>query len=217
MEAHYSAVKSVGAGDSLRKVLSFLTVLWTVSGIGIIAGQFVPPALILPLIIVELGLIVAMLFARRAERMGRLLALSFALISGITLYPVLNSYVGMLGGEVVLGVFVSTAAVFVIYGTIGYSLTKNLSAMGKYLFIALIAIVVVSLFGLFVPFSSGLSLLISAAGVLLFSLYTIYDFNQIRHQHITDAMVPLIAVNLYLDFVNLFLHLLRIVAAFARD
>jgi FtsH-binding integral membrane protein len=79
---------------------------------------------------------------------------------------------------------------------------------------ALIGIVVVSIFSIFVPFSSGLTLILSIAGVLLFSLYTIYDFNKIRHQNITEEDVPFVAIGLYLDFLNLFLNILRIVGIF---
>ncbi|MFC4408971.1 Bax inhibitor-1 family protein [Chungangia koreensis] len=203
--------------DALKKVLSFFSVLWLLSGIGVILGQFVPYSIMMPLMVVEFVLIIAMIFVRRAKRAGKGLAVTFALISGITLYPALTYYVGSMGGEIVLATFISTAVIFAAYGLIGYRMNKNLVGWSSYLFIAVIALAVIMLLGFFIPFSSTLSLVISMGAVLLFSLYTVYDFNQIRHQYIEDEDIPFIAIGLYLDFINLFLHLLRIINYFNRN
>ena len=211
------AYAQTASHDSLRKVLSFLSVLWLLSGIGVIVGQFVPYSLMLPLIVVEFVLIIAMIIVRKTERAGKGLAVTFALISGITLYPALLYYVSSMGGEIVLATFVSTAVIFAAYGLVGYRMNKNLVGWSSYLFVAIIALAVIMIFGFFFPFSGTLSMLISLGAVLLFSLYTIYDFNQIRHRYITDEDVPFIAIGLYLDFINLFLHLLRIVNYFNRN
>ncbi|PSL36191.1 hypothetical protein B0H99_10712 [Planomicrobium soli] len=217
MYSHYELEKEMPNNEMLKSVLSFFSLLWVVSGIGVIAGQFVPPALMLPLMIVEVILLISMIFIRKARKAGRTFAMVFALISGVTLYPVLTYYVGSLGGEVVLAVFVSTAVVFAAYGLIGYRMNKNLVGWSSYLFVALIAFFVISLFGFFVPFSSGFAMMLSMGGVLLFSLYTIYDFNRIRHQPMTDQDVPFVAIGLYLDFLNLFLNILRLTSFLSRD
>ena len=214
MDTEQSFVKSKPTHEMLKKVLSFFVILWLVSGVGVIIGQFVPPALMLPLMIVEILLLISMIFIRKAKKAGRIFALVFALISGVTLFPVLTYYVGSMGGELVLAIFVSTAIVFAAYGLIGYRLTKDLGSWASYLFIALIALVVVSIFGIFIPFSNALVFIMSLAGILLFSLYTIYDFNQIRHRQMDDRDVPFVAIGLYLDFLNLFLNILRIVDLF---
>jgi len=211
------AYTQTASHDALKKVLSFLSVLWLLSGIGVIVGQYVPYAIMMPLILVEFILIIAMIFVRRAKRAGKGLAVTFAIVSGITLYPTLTYYVGSMGGEIVFATFISTAVVFAAYGLIGYRMSKNLVGWSSYLFIGVIALAVIMLIGFFVPFSSTLSLVISLGAVLLFSLYTVYDFNQIRHRYIEDEDIPFIAIGLYLDFINLFLHLLRIINYFNRD
>lgn len=217
MYSQYELEKEMPNNEMLKSVLSFFSVLWVVSGIGVIAGQFVPPALMLPLMVVEVILIIAMVFIRKARKAGSTFALAFALISGVTLYPVLTYYVGSLGGEIVLAVFVSTAIVFAAYGLVGYRMNKNLVGWSSYLFVALIAFLVISIFAFFVPFSSGMALVLSIAGVLLFSLYTIYDFNSIRHQPMSEQDVPFVAIGLYLDFLNLFLNILRLASFLTRD
>ncbi|MDN7242263.1 Bax inhibitor-1/YccA family protein [Planococcus sp. N028] len=217
MYSQYELEKEMPNNEMLKSVLSFFSVLWVISGIGVIAGQFVPPALMLPLMVVEVVLLISMIFIRKARKAGSTFAMVFALISGITLYPVLTYYVGSLGGEVVLAVFVSTAVVFAAYGLVGYRLNKNLVGWSSYLFVALIAFFVISLFGFFVPFSSGFAMILSMGGVLLFSLYTIYDFNRIRHQPMSQEDVPFVAIGLYLDFLNLFLNILRLTSFLSRD
>jgi FtsH-binding integral membrane protein len=118
-----------------------------------------------------------------------------------------------MGGELVLAIFISTAVVFAAYGFIGYRLTKDLGGWANYLFVGVLGLIVVSVFGIFIPFSNVTTMLISMAGVLIFSLYTIYDFNQIRHRKMDDRDIPFVAIGLYLDFLNLFLNLLRLVNA----
>lgn len=197
----------------LKKVLNLFALLWIVSAIGLCLGQFVPPALILPLIIIELILVVMVVFVRKLK-VSRILAFLFALISGITIYPAISHYVNELGGQLVLVTFISVALVFSIYGLIGFRLNTNLSGWGSYLFIALIGLVVVSLVNLIFPLGETWMILVSMFGVLLFSLYTIYDFNRLRHQNFSDEDVPSLALNLYLDFMNLFLDVLRILNFF---
>jgi len=211
------AYSQTASHDALKKVLSFLSVLWLLSVIGVIVGQFIPYSLMMPLILVEFVLIIAMIFVRKTERAGKGLAVTFAVVSGITLYPALTYYVSSMGGEIVLATFISTGVIFAAYGLVGYRMNKNLVGWSSYLFVAVIALMVIMLFGMFFPFSSTLSMVISLGAVLLFSLYAVYDFNQIRHRTITDEDIPFIAIGLYLDFINLFLHLLRIINYFNRN
>lgn len=202
--------------ELLQAVLKWFAGLWFLSGIGLLLGPLVPPPFILPLVIVELLLIVSMIFMRIARKLSPVITRVFAFISGITLYSSLHHYVGELGGNLVLLIFLSTAILFVAYGMFGYQLMKNLQGFGKYLFIALIALILVSVLSIFISIGSVGMLLLSIGGVVLFSVYTIYDFNQLRHQSYVEEDVPLLALNLYLDFLNLFLHLLRL-ASLLKD
>lgn len=208
------AVKNDSATKILQKVMFFFGLMWIVSGVGLIIGQFVPASLIIPLIIVELVLVIAVVFTRKSKTVGKFLALLFAFVSGIVLYSSIAYYVGELGGQVVLTVFLTTAIVFAIYGLIGFNLKKDLAGWGSYLFIALIVLVVLMVVNMIFPMGETWMLVASGFGVLLFSLYTIYDFNSMRHRSFTEADVPSLALSLYLDFLNLFLDLLRIVNFF---
>lgn len=197
----------------LKKVMNLFALLWIVSAIGLCIGQFVPPVLILPLIIIELILVIMVVFIRKL-RVGRLLAFLFALLSGITIYPAITHYINEMGGQLVLTTFLSVAVVFALYGLVGFKLKTDLAGWGTYLFVALIGIVIVSLFNLIFPMGEFWMVIVSMFGVLLFSLYTIYDFNRLRHQDFSDEDVPSLALSLYLDFMNLFLDVLRILNFF---
>jgi modulator of FtsH protease len=91
---------------------------------------------------------------------------------------------------------------------------KDFSFMGKFLFIGLIVLIVASLVGMFwhVP---GLHLAISAAAVLLFSAYILFDVSRIINGGETNYVMA--TLNLYLDIYNIFVHLLNLLMAFAGE
>ena len=104
----------------------------------------------------------------------------------------------------------------VLFGTMsiyGYFTKRSLDSIGRYAFVALIAIIVVSLINLFLQ-NSALQMLISAIAVVVFLALTAYDTQQIRETLMTDSagVVEEVsgALTLYLDFINLFLSLLQL-------
>ena len=100
----------------------------------------------------------------------------------------------------------------------GYSTKKDLSAIGKFLLMGLIGIIIATVVNLLFVKSGGFDLLLSYAGVLIFAGLTAYDSQKIKEMCMSaeyaDAtaqkMALLGALSLYLDFINLFLYLLRI-------
>ena len=197
--------------SQLPKVLRFFTILWALTAVGLFIGVFIPPALVMPISIATLIILIIFMFSRTARRMSKWLSSLFALLTGITLYSLLNFYMGALGGGLVLAIFGTTAAIFIIVGFVGYNLKTNLSGWWKILLIGLIGLIIFSIISIFVGFSDIVMVIASAFGVILFVGYTLYDMNQIRHQTIRDEDVPLIALDLYLDFINLFRELLSLV------
>ena len=197
--------------SQFTKVLRFFTILWALTAVGMFIGVFVPSALVMPISIATLVILVIFMFSRTARKMSKWLSSLFALLTGITLYSLLQFYVGALGGGFVLLVFGTTAVIFIVTGLIGYNTKTNLSSWWKFLLIGLIGLIVFSVLTIFVGFSDIVMVFASALGVLLFVGYTIYDMNQIRHNNISDEEVPLYALNLYLDFINLFKELLSLV------
>ena len=114
-------------------------------------------------------------------------------------------------------VFFITAGTFAAMALFGYTTKTDLTSMGKILLMALIGLVIATLVNVFVR-SSGLTLILSYVGVLVFVGLTAYDSQKIKQMLIqapdagegAQKLALLGALSLYLDFINLFIYLLRI-------
>ena len=120
----------------------------------------------------------------------------------------------------IYGVFFITAGMFGVMSAWGYVTKKDLSGMGSFLLMALIGLIIASIVNMFM-WSSMLNLLISYAGVLIFVGLTAYDTQKFKQLYAqggvgTDEnkrVAILGAFELYLDFVNMFIYLLRILGS----
>jgi hypothetical protein len=113
-------------------------------------------------------------------------------------------------------VFFITAATFGALSLFGYTTRRDLSGLGTFLFMGLIGVIIASLVNLFVR-SSGLDWLISVVGVGVFAGLTAYDTQRIKTMYnSTDDEVSagrksvIAALSLYLNFINLFMMMLRL-------
>ncbi len=113
------------------------------------------------------------------------------------------------------GVFLGLMAFDAVTLLSGYLIS---AALGPFLLVAVLSMLFVSLFGLFTGgLTSGSLMALSVIGTIVFSLYVLYDFNQMKRMQITEADVPLLALSLYLDFINLFINLLRFFGILSSD
>ena len=135
---------------------------------------------------------------------------AFTFISGITTYPIVSHYVSTIGANVVIMALGTTTIVFAGLAVYATTTKRDLSFLGGMLMAALLALIVIGIFNIIWPISSTAMLAYSFIGVLVFSGYVLYDFNRMKHYGVTAEQVPLMALNLYLDFVNLFINILRI-------
>lgn len=128
-----------------------------------------------------------------------------------------TSYIFLVYTSTSIGrVFLITSATFGAMSLYGYTTKKDLSGMGSFLYMALIGIVIASLVNMFMQ-SSGMSFMISIFAVLIFTGLTAYDTQKLKEIYFaqdtletTEKKAILGAFTLYLDFINLFLHLLRL-------
>ena len=119
--------------------------------------------------------------------------------------------------NVVFQAMVGTTLAVIIAGTIVAFIPTDFSFLGIFLWIALLALIVVEILNAFVFKSERRRLLYSYCGVVIFSLYLIYDFNYLEKAIAAGdnswGTAVKIAVNLYLDIINLFIDLLEILAS----
>lgn len=143
---------------------------------------------------------------------ARLLFIIYAATTGIFFGIILLAY----ANAPVFAIFLSTLVVFGILACFGYKTHHDLSSWGKYLLAGLIGIIVATLINIFIG-STLADLIINIIGVIVFTGFTAYDMQQIKY---FDAQIIdkeqrkrygiLGALSLFLDFINLFLNLLRI-------
>ncbi|QRV10219.1 Bax inhibitor-1/YccA family protein [Bacillus velezensis] len=193
----------------MQRIITVFVFTLLVATIGLYTGRFIPPALMLPLSILEVVMIIAAFWLRRKKAVGYVFVFSFAFISGMTLFPIISHYASAAGAYVVLEAFVSSFVIFAVLGTIGAKTKKDLSFLWSFLLVALIALLAVGIFNIFSPLNSAAMMAYSVIGTIVFSMYILYDLNQIKHRDITADLIPLMALTLYIDFINLFINLLR--------
>lgn len=139
------------------------------------------------------------------------LFLTYSALNGFTLSFIIAAYVG----TTVLQAFISSAVVFFVMAMIGMTTKKDLSGFSKAFMAAIIGILVASLINLFIG-SSALSFIVSIFSVLIFSGLIAYDNQMIKRVYestggnVQDGWAIAMALSLYLDFINLFISLLRI-------
>ncbi len=167
------------------------------------------------LMLATLGLVFFISF--RIQRLqfttALMLFMVYAGLLGVTLTPIFLVYTG----ASITKVFFISAASFGALSLYGYTTQRDLSAMGSFLIMGLFGIIIASLVNLFLK-SSGLDFAISAIGVIVFAGLTAWDTQRIKEMY--DASddsnsagrkAVMGALSLYLDFINLFLMLLRLV------
>ncbi len=143
------------------------------------------------------------------------LFIAYAIINGITFSFILLHF----ASSSVLGCFLSASAMFGVMAVMGYTTRQDLTKFGKILIMGVIGILIAMLINFFLH-SSGLDYLISIIGVMIFTGLTAYDVQKLKRIgesiEVSDAGAADIkkvsifgALTLYLDFINIFLFLLR--------
>lgn len=167
--------------------------------------------------ILILELIVVILFNALRRKVSPMVAkimfLVYSIISGLTLSTVFIVYkLGSVGM-----VFLSAALMFALLAIYGHITKKDLSSFGKMLMFALLAIIIMSIINMFVN-NPGISLFLSIVSILTFLGLTAYDINNLKAiysyyssdgEELSKAAIYG-ALDLYLDFINIFLELLNL-------
>ena len=208
----------------MRKVYVWMTLALVITGVtaygvatspGLMMAIATNKLLFWGLIIAEFGLVVAISAAinKLSLTTATLLFVLYSVINGATLSFIFAIYTM----SSIASVFFITAGTFAVMAVIGYTTKKDLTSMGKILFMALIGIIIATVVNIFLK-STGLQMVVSYLGVLIFVGLTAYDSQKIKQMLLmapdagegAQKIALLGALSLYLDFVNLFIYLLRI-------
>jgi FtsH-binding integral membrane protein len=208
-------IRKVYMWMSLALVITGFTAYYVATNETILTTIFTNQILFWGLIIAELGLVFGLSAAinRLSLTTATLMFVLYSVINGATMSFIFLAYTM----SSITSVFFITAGTFAVMALFGYFTKTDLSSMGKILFMALIGIIIATIMNIFVK-SSGLEMILNYLGVLVFVGLTAYDTQKIKQmlQMAPDAgegaqkIALLGALSLYLDFINLFLYLLRI-------
>ena len=139
----------------------------------------------------------------------------FTFVTGVSLVPLLAQLIGMGNGAVIGNAFLMTSVLFGALSLFAINSKSDFSSWGKPLFITLIVVIIASLVNYFILQSPMMHIIITAGILLLFSIFTIYDTQNIANGAY-DSPVDA-AVSLYIDFLNMFTALLQILGIFGGD
>lgn len=154
-------------------------------------------------------------FSRNKPGINLAMLFLFTFLTGVSLVPLLASMIGMGKGAVIGNAFLMTSVLFGALSLFAINSKSDFSSWGKPLFITLIVIVVASLVNYFFLQSPIMHIVITAGILLLFSLFTIYDTQNIANGAY-DSEVDA-AVSLYLDFLNMFTAILQLLGIMGDD
>jgi hypothetical protein len=208
----------------MRKVYVWMTLALVITGFtaygvatspGVLQAIYGNQLLFWGMIIAEFGLVIGVSAAinRLSLTTATLMFILYSVINGALLSYIFLAYTA----SSVATVFFITAGTFGAMALVGYTTKTDLTSMGKILFMALIGLIIATVVNVFIK-SSGMTLILSYVGVLIFVGLTAYDSQKIKQMlmQAPDAgesaqkLALLGALTLYLDFINLFLYLLRI-------
>ena len=207
-----SGVLLTGIVALLFAKTGWVQALYTVNAYGQPSGM---SALGFIVALAPLGVVLAMSFgaARMATGTLQLLYWVYAFLVGLSLSTIFLAYTD----ASIAQVFFATAAGYAGLSLWGYTTKRDLSAMGTFLIMGLVGLIVAMLLNTFLFRSGEFDLVISAIGVLIFAGLTAYDTQKIKSMYAyvggTEMMgkaVIMGALTLYLDFINMFLFLLRL-------
>jgi FtsH-binding integral membrane protein len=203
---------SVGLG--LTGVVSMLTA----SSPTMLQLIFGNPFVFFGLIIAELAMVFTFsrIAARASAGTAMALFLSYAAVNGLTLSVIFLAYTA----ASISTVFFITTGTFAVMSVYGAVTKRDLTSVGSFATMGLIGLLIAMLVNLFLQ-SDAMTFIISCVGVLVFTLLTAYDTQKIKAMNVIgnegtadDTKEALNgALILYLDFINLFLHLLRLLGS----
>ncbi len=208
----------------MRKVYVWMTLALVLTGVtaygvatspGVLNAIFNNQILFWGLVIAEFALVIGISAAihKLSLTTATLMFVLYSVINGAVLSSIFLIYTM----SSIASVFFITAGTFAVMAFIGYTTKKDLTSMGKILFMALIGIIIATIVNIFLK-SSGLEMIVSYLGVLIFVGLTAYDSQKIKNMLLmapdagegAQKLALLGALTLYLDFINLFIYLLRI-------
>ncbi|NCP62444.1 MAG: Bax inhibitor-1/YccA family protein [Alphaproteobacteria bacterium] len=217
-----SAERDMGLRAYMLKIYNYMTLGLGITGViayfvardeSLVAAIMGNPVLFWGLVIAQFGAVIFLSarVTKMSTRTAQLTFFAYAALTGLTLSGLFAAYTF----ESLARVFFITSGTFGAMSLYGYTTNRDLTGLGSFLFMGLIGVIIASVVNMFIQ-SSALMFLISVIGVLVFVGLTAYDTQQLKkmyyhvgHSELAENYAVVGALRLYLDFINLFIYLLR--------
>lgn len=209
-------MRNVYTWMALGLLMTALTSLYVVRDENLLYTIATRPPLMWGLFIAELAMV--LILSARIMKMSfpvaGLMFAAYAILNGVTMAFIFAVYTS----ESIATTFFITAGTFAGMSLLGYTIKRDLSSVGRMLYMLLIGLIIATIVNIFMK-SSGLAMILNYLGVIVFVGLTAYDTQKIKNMLMmyseagvndqTNKMALLGSLTLYLDFINLFLYLLR--------
>lgn len=209
-------MRNVYTWMALGLLMTALTSLYVVRDENLLYTIATRPPLMWGLFIAELAMV--LILSARIMKMSfpvaGLMFAAYAILNGVTMAFIFAVYTA----ESIATTFFITAGAFAGMSLLGYTIKRDLSSVGRMLYMLLIGLIIATIVNIFMK-SSGLAMILNYLGVIVFVGLTAYDTQKIKNMLMmyseagvndqTNKMALLGSLTLYLDFINLFLYLLR--------
>ena len=210
-------VVNQGLRSYFNDVFSRMTTALLISAMFAYIGMRVPMlyaggALTWMIILSPLAFVLIMSFGseRFSDRGLLMMLMGFGAAQGLSMGALLYIYTA----HSVITAFLMASIVFSTFAIIGYTTKRDLSAMGTFLFVGLIGIIIASIVNIWLNLTA-LAFVVNVLAVLIFTGLTAYDMQKLKHIYLDGGDSSRVrtfgALSLYLDFINIFVSLLQLI------
>lgn len=213
---------TTGAIDSsfapvYKRVIGWVAAQMAVATLtALILGPMIPPTMIMGINLAVVAGLIVMSFVRVSPRVAPVIALIVPAAIGLIVYVSISHYLNAGMGNIVIMAAASTMVIFTTLAVMAWRSERSIEGWSGKMFAILLGLIALSILNIFLKMTM-LSLIISGAGAVLFSLYIFMDIQRIRDLRQDDnATASMYALNIFLDIVNLFLNLLNILGILSR-
>ena len=204
---------SLSQSSLFSKVSLLLTIAFSVSAFGTYLGQGITSvgAIIGLGILMILGTIGVFIAAKKSPTAGITALTIWSFVTGLFLGPCIHHYLITLGWQTVFLTYLGTGGVMAACGAVGALSGINFSRLGNFLMVALLGMIVVGIFSIFIPMSHTVNIVYCIIGMIVFAGFFIVVFFRLANSENTWEAAIEVTMNLFLDFLNFLLYALRLI------
>jgi uncharacterized protein len=207
--ARHPAGLAAGASATLfAQTMGYVAATTGLFAVGAYLGRNLPGGIAFVAYLASLAALIAMQFAVRRSRPATVALLAaFGLLMGVAVAPTLVYYANT-DPQALWQAGAATALFVAAFGSAGYATRRDLTALARLCFWALVALLIFGIVLIFVNIPNG-ALIYSVLGLVIFAGFIMFDFQRLRRSSDVES-APLLAASIFLDILNVFLFFLRI-------